>query len=156
MYSLLFAFVLCIYLWFFVRREGLDEPPATSTSATTSTSASVGASPASATSAPVGASPVSATSAPVDATGPPVSATSTTSTTGATTATGTGATGSQSMCDVANAQNEADLNALDTKITAALALSETIKKMEATLQHNTTQIETIINTQLTSLINGKR
>jgi len=137
MYSLLFAFVLCIYLWFFVRREGLDEPPATSTSATTSTSAPVGASPVSATSAPVGAT---------GATGAP----------GETTATGTGATGSQSMCDVANAQNEADLNALDTKITAALALSETIKKMEATLQHNTTQIETIINTQLTSLINGKR
>ena len=96
MYSLLFAFVLGIYLWLFSRREGLT------TTGTTST------------------------------------------------------TGSQSACDVANAQNEADLNALDTKITNALALSETIKKMEATLQHNTTQIDTIINTQLTSLINGKR
>jgi hypothetical protein len=59
-------------------------------------------------------------------------------------------------CDVANAQNEADLKALDSKITMALDLTETVKNMEATLQQNTTQIDTIINTQLTALINGKR
>jgi hypothetical protein len=73
----------------------------------------------------------------------------------ATTST-TSTTSTASGCDTVNAQNEADLFELDKKIASALELTEKVKKMEIALQQNTTQIDSIINTQLTALINGKR
>lgn len=61
-----------------------------------------------------------------------------------------------SACESINAQNQVDLQNLTTKVDTALQLSETVKKLEATLQENTTRIDTIINTQLTALVSGKR
>lgn len=68
----------------------------------------------------------------------------------------TATTSTASGCDTVNAQNEADLFELDKKISSALELTEKVKKMEIALQQNTTQIDSIINTQLIALINGKR
>ena len=63
---------------------------------------------------------------------------------------------SVSTCDSINAQNKVDMDALNEKLNRALNLSTTIQKMEMTLQQNATKIDTIINTQLTALINGRR
>jgi len=68
----------------------------------------------------------------------------------------TSTTSTASGCDTVNAQNEADLFELDKKIASALELTDKVKKMEIALQQNTTQIDSIINTQLIALINGKR
>lgn len=61
-----------------------------------------------------------------------------------------------STCDSMNAQNKADMDALTDKVNGALNLSTRINTMEQMLQQNTTRIDTIINTQLTALINGRR
>lgn len=61
-----------------------------------------------------------------------------------------------STCDSINSQNKTDLDALTLKVNQAIALSDTIKTLETTLANNTTRIDTIINTQLTSLITGTR
>lgn len=60
-----------------------------------------------------------------------------------------------STCDSINAQNKADLGGLTTKLDNAIALSDTIKTMEATLANNTKRIDEIINTQLSALITKK-
>lgn len=67
-----------------------------------------------------------------------------------------GMEGAPSACESINAQNQVDLQNLSTKVDTALQLSETVKKLESTLQENTTRIDTIINTQLTALVSGKR
>jgi hypothetical protein len=60
-----------------------------------------------------------------------------------------------STCDSINAQNKANLDDLTTKLNEAIALSDTIKTMDATLANNTKRIDEIINTQLTALITKK-
>jgi hypothetical protein len=61
-----------------------------------------------------------------------------------------------SACDSMNLQNKTDLDTLTTKVNQAIELTDTIKTMESTLANNTKRIDTVINTQLTALVNGTR
>ena len=160
MYASLFLLFLVMVLWILTYREGLDDgiTPSnpinttdTFTTDTVTTDSATSLQPSTIEDSTSMLEPISTTASP--ATAPPA----TTSTTTAPPATAPPAPGSSiSACDSVNAQNQVDLKNLTTKVDTALQLSETIKKLEATLQDNTTRIDTIINTQLTALVSGKR
>jgi len=135
MYILLFILALLLYLWFLSYREGIDEGVEEGVTSTPADSTSF-------TSAPVGSAPVTPPVDPVASVTPPVDPVTPPT--------------SVSTCDSINAQNKFDMDALNEKLNRALNLSTTIQKMEMTLQQNATKIDTIINTQLTALINGRR
>jgi hypothetical protein len=132
MYASLFLLFLVMVLWAMTYKEGLDDgiTPSVTTDSTLPPSAD-----STSTLPPSADSTSTLPPAPMTSTPP---------------------TGSVSACESVNAQNQVDLQNLTTKVNTALQLSETVKKLEATLQDNTTRIDTIINTQLTALVSGKR